>query len=258
MSDGNFETGEQPRHSNSPQFRSVIDPRAARARAISSSTCGSMRRHDHVDAGGIRMQAVGLVELGIGGHAVEKKRIKDDPMSRGKRRIDGVEGAHIIRRPCCAAPACRQARQQCDARRACSKSYRARSWSAFGSTPRSMSLAPSSRITASVPCRHRPVEPAESAGGGVAGDAGIGDVDRDALGFERLGQLCRERRLPGSPRPALSESPSTTILTGRSSAAAPPAAGSAQKARQPAPCAQAAGPGRILSHMSGIVIGRTA
>ena len=38
-------------------------------------------RHDHVDAGGGRVQAIGLVELGIAGHPVEEERIKDDRMS---------------------------------------------------------------------------------------------------------------------------------------------------------------------------------
>ncbi len=40
--------------------------------------------------------------------------------------------------------------------------------------------------------RHRPVEPRQPARGGVAGDARIGDLDREALGRERLLELGRE------------------------------------------------------------------
>ena len=61
-----------------------------------------------------------------------------------------------------------------------------------GSTPRSMSLAPSSRMTPSVPSgidqssRDNPPED------GVARHAGIFDLDIDALGFERAFELCRK------------------------------------------------------------------
>ena len=44
-----------------------------------------------------------------------------------------------------------------------------------GSMPRSMSLAPSSRMTASVPCGTDQSSRASPSGGGVAGHAGIGD-----------------------------------------------------------------------------------
>src|SRR6202142_1523522 len=54
-------------------------------------------RHDYVDAGGVRVQAIALIQLGIGGHPVEEEWIKDDRMSRGKRRINGIEGPHIVR-----------------------------------------------------------------------------------------------------------------------------------------------------------------
>ena len=76
---------------------------------------------------------------------------------------------------------------------------RVRIWSSAarvtaGSSPRSASLAPSSRITACGSVRDRPVEPVEPAGRGVAGDAGIDHLDRDPLGLQRLLQLCREGR----------------------------------------------------------------
>ena len=45
----------------------------------------------------------------------------------------------------------------------------------------------------------RPVEPRQSARGGVAGDAGILDRDRDAFGLERLFELLRKRVRLGEP-----------------------------------------------------------
>ena len=72
--------------------------------------------------------------------------------------------------------------------------------------------------------RDRPVQAAEPAGRSVARHPGIGDADRDAFGLQRLRQSGRKSAVRRQPKPALSESPSTTIFTGRSSAArAPPA-----------------------------------
>ena len=45
--------------------------------------------------------------------------------------------------------------------------------------------------------RHRPIEPGEPVGGGIAGDAGIGDLGRDALGRERRLQARHEAVLVG-------------------------------------------------------------
>ena len=52
-------------------------------------------------------------------------------------------------------------------------------------------------MTASVPSRHRPVEPGKPVGCGIAGDAGIGDFGGDALGGERRLQLRHEAVLVG-------------------------------------------------------------
>ena len=49
------------------------------------------------------------------------------------------------------------------------------------------------------PVRHRPVEPVEAAGGGVAGDAGIGDRHVVALGLEQPLQHGREGGVGGQP-----------------------------------------------------------
>src|ERR1700722_12926936 len=53
-------------------------------------------RHDYVDTGGGRMQAIGLIEFGVAGHPVEEEWIKKDRMSRGKRRKDRIEGLYIV------------------------------------------------------------------------------------------------------------------------------------------------------------------
>src|SRR3972149_3369706 len=53
-------------------------------------------RHNDVDAGGVRVLAIALVELEIGGHTVKEGGIKNDRMSRGKCRIDRIEGGDII------------------------------------------------------------------------------------------------------------------------------------------------------------------
>src|SRR5665213_4537977 len=45
-------------------------------------------RHDRVNAGSVRVQAIGLIELGVGGHPVEEEWIEDDRMIRGKAGID--------------------------------------------------------------------------------------------------------------------------------------------------------------------------
>ena len=47
--------------------------------------------------------------------------------------------------------------------------------------------------------RHRPVEPRKPAGRGVAGHAGIGDVDGKAFGLERLFQPRRKGGRSGQP-----------------------------------------------------------
>ena len=63
--------------------------------------------------------------------------------------------------------------------------------------PRSMSLAPSSRITASVPSGTDQSSRARPAGAGVAGHAGVGDLDGEALALERPFELHRKGRRAG-------------------------------------------------------------
>src|SRR5271169_3586510 len=94
----------------------------------------------------------------------------------------------------------------------------------FGSMPRKASLAPSSTITASVPCgtdQSRRPSPPEA----VSPDTpALATLTAMPLAFSACANLAGKAPSAGSPKPALSESPSTTIFTGRSSAArAPPA-----------------------------------
>src|SRR6185437_5209143 len=53
-------------------------------------------RYNYVDAGGVGVQTVGLIEFGVAGYPVEEEWIKDDRMSRGKRRKDRIEGLHVV------------------------------------------------------------------------------------------------------------------------------------------------------------------
>ena len=103
------------------------------------------------DAFAGRMQAVADMELGIAHDAVQKEWVEDEIVRRGKLRIDRVERPPVVRSRDSARPASRTAAPRyggpSDGGRFPSSASRV----TFGSMPRSMSLAPSSRITASVP-----------------------------------------------------------------------------------------------------------
>ena len=92
-----------------------------------------------------------LIELRIVDDAVEKERIEQQVVRRGKLRIDRVERARIVRPQDSAPPACRTTAPRCCAPSGGARSRVSASRVTLGSMPRSMSLAPSSRITASVP-----------------------------------------------------------------------------------------------------------
>ena len=102
------------------------------------------------------------------------------------------------------------------------------------------------------PVRNRPVQPGEPAGGGVARHAGIGDVDGEALGFERLRQLgrkgiLRRQAITGGERIAEHHDLHRPRRPRHRQLPA------AQTQRQSAAnAAQGAGPGPICSHMSGV------
>ena len=247
----NFDTGEESA-GISAYFPAHRAPRAVRARAINSSTRGKIRATITSTPAAFGCRPSRLIQFRIGGHTVKKEWIKDDRVSRGKRRIDRVEIAVRNRRPCCAAPASRRARRQCDGPQACAGLYRARSWSLFGSSPRNASFAPSSRMTASVPSgtdqSRRPSPPAA-----VSPDTPASMiVTAMSLALSAAVSLAGNAASAGNPRPALRESPSTTILTGRSAVCPPVSVASAQNNVGQRPRPQGAGPGRGYSHMSGV------
>ena len=186
---GNFDTGEETRHGELPIHDAarrahggdqLLDPRQD-------------TRHDHVDAGGIRVQAIALVQLGVGGHPVEEERIKDDRMSRGKRRIDGVEAPHIIGAHVARRLHAGEQDENMPVARVCVRMPSSAALVTFGSMPRSASLAPSSRITASVPSgtdQSRRPSPPEA----VSPDTpALVTLDGDAFGLQRLRQLGGKR-----------------------------------------------------------------
>ena len=174
------------------------------------------------------MQAIALVEFGIGGHTVKEEWIENDRMSRGKRRIDGIEGAHIIGAHIARRPHAGEQHGDMTILEFLQDAIERR----LGH----IRIDPAQGVVGAEfedhrlgAFRDRPVEAAEPAGGGIAGHPGIDDRRGDALGLERLPPaLAGKAASAGSPKPALSESPSTTIFTGRSAAAEPPAGASAQ------------------------------
>src|SRR3972149_1193538 len=98
----------------------------------------------------------------------------------------------------------------------------------FGSSPRKASLAPSSRITASVPSgtdhSRRPSPP-----DAVSPDTpALTMLTAIPLACSAPASRAGNAAFPGNPRPALSESPSVTIFTGPSLAAKPPTGGNVQ------------------------------
>ena len=87
----------------------------------------------------------------VGGNAVEEERIEQHAVFGGQLRIDALEGARIVGAEIGRGAHAAQEERRCGARlRRCRIAVERRRVTC-GSIPRSMSLAPSSRITASVP-----------------------------------------------------------------------------------------------------------
>ena len=154
---------------------------------------GQDARDDGIDAGRGGMQSIALIELGLGGDAVEEERIEQQVVLGGEVGIDRLElapiiGAEIGRRPHAGkqhgdAPLGQAAHDLLERR------------------ARDLGIDPAQHVVGAEldddgigALRHRPVEPRKPAGGGVAGDPGIGDLDREALGLERLLEPAPERR----------------------------------------------------------------
>ncbi len=146
---------------------------------------------DRVDASGGRMKAVALIEPGFPGHAVEEERIKQKTVAGGEFGIDRFEiapivGAEIGRRP----HAGEQYGHVPDGEAAHDLRER---------LARDLRIDPAQHVVGTEfdddgigPLRHRPVEAGEPIGSGIPGDPRIGDLDREALGPERLFELDRK------------------------------------------------------------------
>ena len=184
-----------------------------------------------VDAGRGRMQAVALVELGVGGDAVEEERIEQQVVSGREVGIDGLEIASIIRAEIGRRP--HAGEQHLDTplgaggRTISSSASRV----TFGSIPRSVSLAPSSTMTASVPSgtdQSRRASPPDAVSPETP--ALVISTARP-LALSACSSLAGKAALAGKPSPAVRESPSATIRTGRSAPGSSP--GQRASERQP-------------------------
>ena len=137
------------------------------------------------------MNAVALIQFWLGGYAIQEKWIKDDRVSRGKRRINSVEitriiGAHVARR----AHAGKQDSNVTIGELAqnCIES----GFGEVGIQPSQCIICPefdNDRVSA---IRNRPIETAETAGGGISRHTRIGDRGCDAFTFQRFSQPCRK------------------------------------------------------------------
>ena len=174
-------------------MQEIYDPRRVRTRAISSSTFGRMPVDDRIDARGIRMHAVAQGKLRI---ARRRHRGRTDRtphrISSRVRRIDRVEVADIIRRPYWAPRACRTAS---------TAMLRAFSFARMSSSalPRDLGIDAAQHVVGAEfdddrvgAVGDRPVEPRQSARGGVARDAGILDLDIVTPGLQRAFELRRK------------------------------------------------------------------
>ncbi len=153
-----------------------------------------MRRHDDIDARRRRMQPIGQIEFGIARYAIEKERIQIDPIGCGQRRKDAIEVPHIVRTH--VARRIHAGEQDGDmAFLQLAQDGIERCLGQLGVKPAQGVIAAQFEYHRFGTLGHRPVKPIEPAGRGIAGHPGIGHGHRDALGFERLRQLGRERRL---------------------------------------------------------------
>ena len=73
----NFDSGEKTRHCETLKSRGASGSRALNQFFDRRQDA----HHNRIDAGDIRMKAVALVQLRIGGNAIQEERIKDDRVS---------------------------------------------------------------------------------------------------------------------------------------------------------------------------------
>ena len=224
MSGGNFEAGEQAGIGRiSLRYVSRIRRRWRGRGLINSSTFGRMRVDDHVDAGGGRDACRrAWLSFAIGRDAVEEERIEDDvDISRQAPDRSRRTRAHSRRRDW-AAPACRRAAPAiCRAFSRPNDAFE-RARVTPGSMPRSVSLAPSSTMTASVPSGTDQSSRASPPAAVSPDTPALAMVTAWPLASSAASSLAgKASALAGRPSPAVSESPSATILSGRSAGRLP-------------------------------------
>jgi hypothetical protein len=180
---------------------------------------GQDARDDGVDARRGRMQAIALIELPIGGDAVEEEGIEQDAILASQVGIDRLEGAAVIRAEIGRCP---------HAGEEDSDPPRGQPAHDLGQRDaRHLGVdAPQHVVGAELEdhgvgtLRHRPVKTGKAAGGGVAGDPGIADLNRQALGAQRLLQPngksgIGRQTVPGGERIAERHYPDRLFSRGR-------------------------------------------
>jgi hypothetical protein len=142
------------------------------------------------------MKAVALIELGFAGNAVEEEGIKQEIVAGGELGIDRLEIAPIVGTEVGRRPHAGEQYGHTPVREAAHDSLER--------PARDLRIDPAQHVVGAElnddgirPFGNRPVEAGKPADGGIAGDPRIGDLDREALGPERLFELGRKGLVGG-------------------------------------------------------------
>ena len=142
------------------------------------------------------MQAVMLHEAKVGGDAIEEERVEQRAIFGRKLRIDAFEGPAVI------GPEirCRAHAAEKNGNVAIGEALQDR----LDRGARHLRLDPAQHVVGAElddhgvgAFRHRPIEPRQPAGSGIAGDAGIDDLRGNPFGGERCLQTRHEAVLFG-------------------------------------------------------------
>jgi hypothetical protein len=166
-------------------------------KAISCSTFGKMRATITPTPARAGMQPVALRQAEVGGDAVEEEGIEQHAVFGRQARDRCARRTDRSRRRDWARRAYRTTERRYGASVRRLRILSSASRVTCGLIPRSMSLAPSSRMTASVPSGTDQSSRASPSAGGIAGNAGILDLRGDSLVGERGLQARHEAILGG-------------------------------------------------------------
>jgi len=149
--------------------------------------------HDHIDPLRGRMQAVSLIEPGVGGNTLQEKRIQRHREGFREFGIDRIEAGRVV------GPVIRWREHSAQHDRDPARLQPAHNVRERRSGDRGIDAAKCvvgaefhDHGVGSV--RHRPVEPVTAAGTGVAGHPGVDHLNGYPIVFQRLLQPLRERR----------------------------------------------------------------